>query len=630
MSPRVAGRLLACLLSLPAGPWAHASRIDTPLVPHKDGRARPGAFEGTSTTLRVSTSSQEVAWIVFDASTADLSAVEGATLKLYVGSLTSPGHLQVHALRSAPTGPENAIDLAALDYDTVALASVRLGASDLEALIALDVTAAARVPGSVGFVLASDDGLRAVFGSKESTMKPTLELEYAGLTASEVAQLQADAAGASASADAARQAKGEAVVSANIAQASANAAASDAGSAQSASTRADDAALRAETAASAAAVSATQAGNAASGDRGALAFYDFNAKTGTTASDGSGNGNTLAFAPFGATYTGAGHALCGLLLDGASGYARANDARTLNPYRELTISAWVYLQSDAGALNTIVAKPGQYQLAIVGAAGQRRLAFGVQGVAGPPLELLGTGAVPEQAWTFVQASYDGRFLRLAVDGTLTALIPYSHGPIAISSTTLFVGAADTSAGFFKGVLDDLRLQSYVVDADGGSTPVGTVLASLLSEAQFQARNGSGWVLADGRDVTGSAYADLTGAGSVPDLRGLFLRGRNNGRSDGRQNPAGDLALGAFQADQVTDHKHAHTDGGHSHGIRVGGYDFFGGPGIDYGPSLNNVSVATSASHANISVQGANTPLSGSVGNETRPRNATVNYFVRIN
>ncbi len=113
-------RLLACLLLWLVTPCVQASRIDTPLVPHKDGRARPGAFEGISSTLRVSTASKEVAWVLFDVSTSDLESVESATLKLYVSALTNPGHLRIHALRTSPVGPENSIDLAALDYDAVA------------------------------------------------------------------------------------------------------------------------------------------------------------------------------------------------------------------------------------------------------------------------------------------------------------------------------------------------------------------------------------------------------------------------------------------------------------------------------------------------------------------------------
>jgi hypothetical protein len=67
-------------------------------------------------------------------------------------------------------------------------------------------------------------------------------------------------------------------------------------------------------------------------------------------------------------------------------------------------------------------------------------------------------------------------------------------------------------------------------------PVGMIVQSMLTEAQFQAINGTNWVLAAGQSVTGSQYATITGNSSIPDLRGMFLRGKNNSRSDGNQAP----------------------------------------------------------------------------------------------
>ena len=75
-------------------------------------------------------------------------------------------------------------------------------------------------------------------------------------------------------------------------------------------------------------------------------------------------------------------------------------------------------------------------------------------------------------------------------------------------------------------------------------------------AALQALRGAGWVLADGRSVTGSAYATITGTTAIPDMRGLFLRGKNNGRTDGNKNPDGDLGLGAIQGDQIVSHVHS--------------------------------------------------------------------------
>lgn len=86
-------------------------------------------------------------------------------------------------------------------------------------------------------------------------------------------------------------------------------------------------------------------------------------------------------------------------------------------------------------------------------------------------------------------------------------------------------------------------------------PVGSIIYSKMTEAQFQAVKGVGWILSDGRNVSGSAYATLKGVTNCVDLRGVHIRGQNNGRSDGLQNPDG-TALRAFQSDGTVAHTHS--------------------------------------------------------------------------
>jgi hypothetical protein len=85
-----------------------------------------------------------------------------------------------------------------------------------------------------------------------------------------------------------------------------------------------------------------------------------------------------------------------------------------------------------------------------------------------------------------------------------------------------------------------------------SQHVGDVQASMLTEAQFQAKRDSKWVLMDGRDVTGSDYATLTGSSTIPDARATVLRMKDNARA---LDPAGDPDLGDYQADEVLSHRH---------------------------------------------------------------------------
>ncbi len=49
-----------------------------------------------------------------------------------------------------------------------------------------------------------------------------------------------------------------------------------------------------------------------------------------------------------------------------------------------------------------------------------------------------------------------------------------------------------------------------------ASAIGEQRMSPLTEAQFQEQMGIGWVLADGRNVTGSKYQKISGNNTVPD------------------------------------------------------------------------------------------------------------------
>ena len=63
-------------------------------------------------------------------------------------------------------------------------------------------------------------------------------------------------------------------------------------------------------------------------------------------------------------------------------------------------------------------------------------------------------------------------------------------------------------------------------AAGDIWTVGSIQQSMLTEPQWATALGaeaSKWAIADGRDVTGSKYATLTGNNTIPDLRGAYMR-----------------------------------------------------------------------------------------------------------
>ena len=154
--------------------------------------------------------------------------------------------------------------------------------------------------------------------------------------------------------------------------------------------------------------------------------------------------------------------------------------------------------------------------------------------------------------------------------------------------------------------------------------VGDTVYSMLTEAQFQALRDTTWVLMDGRSVVGSEFETVTGDSTVPDARGQFLRGKNNGRIDGQENPDGDVVLGTQQTDAIQGHKHNYTRSW------LGANNFMHHPNTSVG-------LATGADNPVVtSGNGVTDPVDdGSngvprTGLETRSKNITVNTFIKIN
>ena len=152
--------------------------------------------------------------------------------------------------------------------------------------------------------------------------------------------------------------------------------------------------------------------------------------------------------------------------------------------------------------------------------------------------------------------------------------------------------------------------------------IGTIVHSMLTQEQFQRVNGTGWVLMDGRCVSShcddcindSEYYKVTRLAHIPDARGLFLRGHNNNRSDPKHkgNPQ-NKRLGETQNDQFKSHNHTNNN-------VVGAQSDRGKGGITSGDSKwggQTINVLPIISH------------SGGK-DETRPRNLTVNIFIKIN
>lgn len=126
-----------------------------------------------------------------------------------------------------------------------------------------------------------------------------------------------------------------------------------------------------------------------------------------------------------------------------------------------------------------------------------------------------------------------------------AEIPAQAKPIQIEETDF---RSPTSESLLQKIGGSLN---FIIRNKAGLA-IGSIEASDLTEAQYQAIRGVGYVVADGRNVSGSAYHALTGNATIPDLRDRFLRCKDYGAGN---NSDGDTAIGTDQADNIKAHNH---------------------------------------------------------------------------
>lgn len=215
--------------------------------------------------------------------------------------------------------------------------------------------------------------------------------------------------------------------------------------------------------------------------------------------------------------------------------------------------------------------------------------------------------------------------------------PYAFGETNINSTTdaVFKIIIETVEGQLMEVTPEqtvintpLVVNDRVEDKTGFITPVGAVIPYAGSSPP------KGWLLCDGSPVSRELYGDLfmaigtnwgQGDGSstfnIPDLRGQFLRGVDNGAgkdpeaaSRGHYNNgnSGDN-VGSFQGDVFKGHRHPSIEYTDSR---------FANNGSAIGDPVSGVALSATTATSNMHLTGQ------TGGSETRPINAYVNYIIK--
>ncbi len=308
---------------------------------------------------------------------------------------------------------------------------------------------------------------------------------------------------------------------------------------------------------------------------------------------------------------------------GQAGLNGTNGANGLSAYE-----TWLGLGNTGTETDFINSLTGpQGPIGLTGATGPQ----GVQGVQGP----IGLTGPQGPAGADGQSAYQ-IWLGLGNTGTETDFINSLTGPqgpsgndgptgpqgiagIGITST-VNNGNGTYTFNYSDGssfTTDDLTIPA----SSSSSTPTGSIIAFVGVSAP------TGWMICDGAEldrtvhsslfsVIGTSFGDGDGTTTfnIPDLRGMFLRGANNGsgndpnastRTSLNGGNSGDN-VGSYQADEIKSHNHG-----------LVGRSSTGGGG--------NYPSVTSGGISNIGIP----HISATGGAETRPKNISVNYIIKL-
>lgn len=487
--------LVGFLLGVPS-----ARAVETPFTPYKDGYVTLSTWVGNSRTLEVR-ADESRAWVSHALPEGPERLPAGARLSVYVKDIARDGRLKVYlttTLRSLEQQTRN-LEYAAKD----SVGSAELRAQDhLETMVDIPLSEvflnSLRDGSYTGLILEGADGLDAEVGALEGSHGAILYLDHSATSA-----------------------RVDSVLVKSVAQEL---------------VRTHRAELQGR--------DGTNGLNGRDGvdgkdgkdgtpgdstvvfrllqDRSFRALYAFdhfkNSSAGRTTPDSSGNGNDLTLSTNGTNLraNAPGDSVVEFL---GNGYAVASNSLSLNPYREIMISAKVKLSTDAPPdTQVILSKGNQYELAVIGS----RLMCRFKTVLGN-WDWISGGAIPKGTWVTVGAGYDGQAVRTFVDGSQTSYLRFPNGPLAMESSSLYIGAANASGDWgFKGILDLARITSYSFNAQDSLA----VMPGRATMAQIVADSVTGLkAMLDAKaNLNGDNFTGNVGIGAPNPIRRLHVDG----------------------------------------------------------------------------------------------------------
>ncbi len=179
-----------------------------------------------------------------------------------------------------------------------------------------------------------------------------------------------------------------------------------------------------------------------------------------TATDLSGNGNEGILIGD-TTWVSEGKPQGSFLFDGNDDYIEVNHDSSLDPTRDMTITAWVKLNgAGSGTVNMIVNKQ-------LGGSGYRLVYYPLENVyrariwtTDDGVTLASTTSASLNIWTHIAMVYDGSNLKIYVNGVEDNSVALTGDLNPASSTPLRIGEYGGGSGYeLNGYVDDVRVYS---------------------------------------------------------------------------------------------------------------------------------------------------------------------------
>ncbi len=192
---------------------------------------------------------------------------------------------------------------------------------------------------------------------------------------------------------------------------------------------------------------------------GLVAAYSFNAGSGTTVTDSSGNGNNGTIAN--ATWTTSGKYGDALSFNGSNARVNINDAASLHLTTGMTLEAWVNPSTVSNSWQDVIYKGNDnYYLEATSTVSDVPAAGVTVGTSDE--QAYGTSALTANTWTFLAETYDGSDVRLYVNGAQVAIYG-QPGTLATSTDQLQIGGDSLNANqYFQGMIDEVRVYNVAL------------------------------------------------------------------------------------------------------------------------------------------------------------------------